>query len=436
MTLQHKSGTAAIQKLEIKSTLADLTMKFKNLMFELSYYESIDSPAVSMTLAIADGTDFKYSLPLLGGEVVDYSFSKTDIENTPSPAVIKGNMRVYKLANDRRVKRELSTYDLFLTSQEMFLDPQTSINLAVKSMRVSDIVKQLFEDKIRPIGGKRLITLDETDGLQSFVFNGGSAFTAINQLASEAKKAGSGSSSNFFFYEDNEGYHFVSLETLFKKPAKYKYYYFEDVVPGDDIHESNRLISMNHDVSFDLLSGSINGQFGIRTSFIDPVVKTFAHTDYTMKDFSSIHRIGGGFKTISDKTIAEIGVKPTRENYIISNSVGRLSDYAVKRDPMIQNTFSRRHQFLAKEEATRNQIRSNVNKIAAHGNSMLRAGDVLEIIVPTTGQRTLSEITNKSVSGKYLIVALGQRTTADGSYVTTMECVRDSFAEPIEVGVY
>lgn len=444
MSLQFRSGTAEFKKLAIKSTVADVTMQFKNLMAEMSYYESIDSPAVSMTLSIIDGTDFKYSLPILGGETVDYSFFESGggLSETARSivgnisGVIQGRMRLYKLANDRRVKREVSTYDLFLTSPEMFLDPHKSINLAVKSMRVSDIVKQLFDDRVSRVGGKRLVTIDDTDGLQSFAFNGGSPFTAINQLASEAKMVGRDSSSYFFFYEDNEGYHFVSLETLFKKTPKHKYYYLEDVVSGDDIHEKMRLISMNHDVSFDILNGSIHGQFGTRSSFIDPVAKMFSSVDYTMKDFPLLQRMSGGVKTISDSVSSEIGSVPTREKYVVSDAARRYSDYIVQREPETQNTFMRRPLFIATEEATKNQLKSNVIKIAAHGNSTLRAGDVIEIIVPASGKRSLGEVTNKSVSGRYLITALCHRITAIGNYVTTMECVRDSFAEPLETGVF
>ena len=318
----------------------------------------------------------------------------------------------------------------------MFLDPHKSINLAVKSMRVSDIVKQLFDDRVSRVGGKRLVTIDDTAGLQSFAFNGGSPFTAINQLASEAKMVGRDSSSYFFFYEDNEGYHFVSLETLFKKTPKHKYYYLEDVVSGDDIHEKMRLISMNHDVSFDILNGSIHGQFGTRSSFIDPVAKMFSFVDYTMKDFPLLQRMSGGVKTISDSVSSEIGSVPTREKYVVSDAARRYSDYIVQREPETQNTFMRRPLFIAVEEATKNQLRSNVIKIAANDNSTLRAGDVIEIIVPASGKRSLGEVTNKSVSGRYLITALCHRITAIGNYVTTMECVRDSFAEPLETGVF
>jgi len=62
---------------------------------------------------------------------------------------------------------------------------------------------------------------------------------------------------------------------------------------------------------------------------------------------------------------------------------------------------------------------------------------VIDVNVPATGKRaSVSEITNKSVSGKYLIVALCHRIRTDGTYVTTMECARDSFDEPLGVGEF
>lgn len=407
-------------------------MLVNDIVLEMSYYETIDSPAKSMTLAIADGTDFKYSLPLLGGERLTYSFSDSD--PTESDNSISGRMILYKLANDRRIKRELNVYDLFMTTEEMFVDSQKIIDLSIKSMRVSDIVSQLFQDRIGGVGGKRLVTLDETEGLQSFVFNGGSPFTAINQLASEAQSLSKSSSSMFVFFENNEGYHFTTVESLFKKPPKFKYYYAEDRILGDDSTEKFRLTSMSHDSSFDLLSGVIDGQFGIRSSFIDPVTKTYGYQDYTMSDFGKVDRLGGAVRTISDSVVSKIGQNPVREKYMIADSPRARSQYIVDRDPSAQNIFRRRPAIAALEQATKAQLGSNTLKLAAYGNSMLRAGDVIEVFVPATGKRTPGEISNKSVSGKYLVTSLCHRLGVDGTYVSTMECARDSFNEPLETG--
>jgi len=438
VTIQYKHGTGLIQKLTIESTVSPLVMHVKDIVLEMSYYESIETPAKSVTLAVADGTDFKYSLPLLGGERVSYSFSDS-ISGSGADinvGLISGDMRVYKLANDIRLKRELNTYDLFLTTDEMLTDSQKSCNLAIKSMNVSDIVKKLYNDHVEKVGKKPLHVV-ETEGLQSFTFNGGSPFSAINQLASEAKSKSQNSSSLFVFYENNKGYHFTTVEELFKAKPKYMYYYIEDVVVGDDTNEQFRLISMSHDASFDLLNGTLRGQFGTRSSYIDLVAKSYGQTDYTLNNFSKTEHLGGKFQTVSDSTVKYIGSQPVREKYVVTDGLRTTSPYIIERDPEAQNIFRRRPEFSAVEQATISQLRSNVLRLAAYGNSRLQAGDVIDVNVPATGKRaSVSEITNKSVSGKYLIVALCHRIRADGTYVTTMECARDSFDEPLGVGEF
>lgn len=429
--VQYKIGTGLLHRLTIKNTLTpSTTIAIKPLAIELSYYETVMSISKSMTISLIDSTDLQYSLPLVGGEEVAYNFS--DSSNIHE---LSGTMRLYKLSGGMRLKRGVDSYNLFLTTEEQYRDFYTAVNQSMGPDSARDIIAQIFKSTIGKTSNKKLITLDETRGLHQFVFPRISPFSAINLVTKEASSDKLNTSSYMVFFENNEGYHFTSIENLFSKPVSATYIYTEDQITGDTEIEDKRMISYSHDQSFDVLNGIAKGQFGSRVSRIDMLTKSISTDEYSYKnDFNTIERMGGTNKTISAAIENEIGIKPVREKFIISNESSPNSPY-VSGQGQSQMVSVRKHNDNSNEISARAQLSNNVLKCAVYGNSKLRAGQTVQLIIPATGVRTISDISNNTLSGKYLITELCHRfTPQDDKYITTMNCVRDSFNEPIESG--
>ena len=83
---EQRSGTGLIHGIAIKSTTTGETIDISNLVIETSYYESLEQPSISMTLSIADGVGLRSSLPIIGGEIISFSFS--DHAKTKWPSYI------------------------------------------------------------------------------------------------------------------------------------------------------------------------------------------------------------------------------------------------------------------------------------------------------------------------------------------------------------
>ena len=95
MVEQYKVGTALVKTFSISGTTPNPAVSdISSLYNEINYYESIDSPAVTMTASIVDSTDLKSSLPIVGGEGIVYDFSDSLQESIS----ITGAMRLFKLA--------------------------------------------------------------------------------------------------------------------------------------------------------------------------------------------------------------------------------------------------------------------------------------------------------------------------------------------------
>jgi hypothetical protein len=80
-----------------------------------------------------------------------------------------------------------------------------------------------------------------------------------------------------------------------------------------------------------------------------------------------------------------------------------------------------------------NQYGSNKIMIMVPGNSMLRAGQVINVEIPALEPKKDKDWKDPYLSGKYLIANLKHEIIINeqGKYTTTLELIRDSLPESI-----
>lgn len=431
MTVQpeYRSGTGVVHDLVIQSTVNSNTIDFKQLVTEISYYESIDSPVVSMYLDVIDAISFRNTLPLVGGEKVSYSIS----DSTRNAKRIRGDMTVYKLSNRVRAKQNVDSYELNLTTNTLLQDQYTVISQGLKTTNISDMVRQIFSTHIAPLTNKPLITVEDTEGTFTTVLPRVSPLTSMRYFADEAKSSNDRSTSNFFFFENSRGFHFASLQYLMRQAPKATFYYFEDRLRNDDTFDRSRIVALEQSVGFDLMSGVTNGQLGIQVLTLDPVAKRFRTSQYLYnRDYGQVDHITA-HPRVAPPVAQRFGSSISREKFIVSNSYQGTLPYITSNDGTVQNTFRRRQEFLARETSSISEMTSSMTKVMVHGNSDIAAGDTIQIIIPKAGESSLRDKQADSfVTGKYLVTAVSHRLITGGMhYSTLLECVADSYSSPI-----
>ena len=436
MAEQYKIGTALVKVFSIQSTAAaPSVIDISSLYSDFSYYESIDSPSVSITASIVDSANLKGSLPIVGGEGIVYEFS----DSMPDSLKIKGVSRVFKMSNRVRLKKGTDSYNIICTTNEFLRDQYSIVDQTYNEFTAAELVAKIVENFITPDFGKTLQSIDETDGIVRHTFTRTSPFTAIKLLAQESKSSDEKSSSVFFFFENADGYHFRSLESLFAAPPTKTFYYIEDQVGGatDSIVENNRITSIQEETGFDILGGVNRGEFGVLVSAYDPIAKQFTKKTYSHQiDYATSTHVGGGKDILSASMSQEVGASPSFEKYIVTNSNAANIDYVVENFPELQQTARKRQDFLHTETAASARIDSRTLKFAIKGDSSLRAGCTINIFYPPSGESRTDKATDRYISGKYLITALAHRITQDGNYATTIECTKDSYDQSIILGEF
>lgn len=432
---QDKTGTAIVRVFSIQSTAnPPAVMDISSMYSEMSYYESIDTPAVSMTITVVDSTNLKGMLPIVGGESIVYDFA----DSLPDSPSIKGVSRIFKMADRVRLKKGTDSYGLYCITNEMLRDQYDVVDEAYGPFTARDIVSKIIESYITPKFGKKLVSFDETDGMMMRTFTRVSPFTAIKYLSAEAKAEDPKSSSVFFFFENADGYHFRSLESMFNQPATKTFNYSEDQLSStgvESIFELNRITSMKEESGFDLMTGVNRGEFGVLISAYDPIAKKFTRKKYSHQDdYNKTDHAGGGKDIMSSGMSSELGSSPSFEKYIFTNSSAANIDYVVEKFPELQQTALRRQEFLHMETSAMARINARTMKFAIKGDSSIRAGQTINIFYPSSGDNIVNSSVDRLISGKYLITALAHRCTSQGNYTTTIECTKDSYDAPIRMG--
>lgn len=424
------SGSGLIHELSIESTTRRVILDIKNILTEISYYESIDYASPSMSLSVADGANVKTSLPIIGGETVRFSFSDSERESNR----IFGRMLVYKMSGKRRIHNGLDVYDIFLATPEMLNDSYEVIEDFQDNQTISSMVRTVFKNGVSAKTDKQLTTVEETEGPYYTTFNRISPFSTLLHLANEAKSADRRSTSNYFFFGNSRGYTFASFQYLMRQEPKKIYYYLHDRIQGDRQFDRNRIISMEESIGFDLLQGIMAGQFSTQILSLDPVAKRFRTNQYLYnRDYGAVDHLGR-YPRLSPESSQRFGSTASREKFIISNSYQGTIPYIAENESDMQNTYRRRQDFLGQETASKADLSANVTKILVHGDSSLAAGDTIIIQIPKSGEMSINDRQVDGFSGgKYLITALSHRFSPGGmTYVTAIECVKDAYSQPVD----
>jgi hypothetical protein len=285
---------------------------------------------------------------------------------------------------------------------------------------IHEIIKNVVEEYLTPITGKKLIEFEETHGIHSMVGNGVTPLSFIKQLCREAESIAY-PSSIFLFYERAEGYCFHTIDYLYSQTPKHRV--FHDLVylsqaDGDNFRQQQNYITDIHYETggFDIMQP---GQYNNKTMAFDPLRKTMQVTSYAYDQKN---------KTFSDESKKLLN-KPSLVSYVMTDSIRNSSPY------IKDNQVSRRRQnFVGKEKAVIAQYSAMKLKIVIPGNSNIYAGQTIDVVVPSKDDSSGGKMYNDDFySGKWLVSSLGHKINVPtNDYYTVLELMRPTYNRKIK----
>lgn len=397
-------------------SLSGKRIDITGMIAEISLYEDLFSNTMSGYIMLEDSLDLITNLPLIGEEQFELSLQ------TPSLSIgIEKIFYVYKL-QQLVTKKRSQTYVLNFCSKELIFSANSKVSKAF-SGNIKDTVVSIFRDP-RYLASKSQLFVDNTKNSYKFIAPYWSPLETINWLA--GKSINEKGVPNFLFYETNQSFEFVSIDTLMQAGVEREYIY-SDVDSNtafgvnDNKDDKYKIVeSIDTAVTFDYLRNLNAGMYSSRLYTMDMTTRSINTNTYDyMDDFSkSSHLEANPIRT------KELLRKKLASLYFIEKN--NYQSGALKAQGY-SNFFLQRNSLLEQLSAFKLCIK-------VFGRTDMKVGAVIKFSINEMRQILGDEIdtTGNSdyFSGRYLVTAI-RHQIINGKHSMYMEIVSDSFVKQL-----
>ena len=389
----------------------------------IDYYESIESPSISMTITFIDIDQVIGRKGITGGEYIDVIVKTGEGEDIDE----------FKITHDKQKMMLNSVRNMVTESNKQvatleFVSVETIVNETARVNKkytgnISDTVMQLLIGDKKGIGtSKKLFgpvdeKLGETDvkkdratNSYSFVGNLKRPFDTIQWLCPKAQSATD--DFGFLFYETLDGYHFRSIKSLLEQDAiTYQQTDAQDI--------SNKILQNNLNQTNDIGMNMRMGMYANRTIYVDIENQTTETVDFKASDLK-----------LNKPATLLTGIEnyPTRLMVRVDD-VGVAQVGSAKTDVQPKSELAK---YQNKSYIRNNLLFSQSLSISIPLNTTLRAGFALDIRLPLKqedGDANVDSYGNNRTndpSGRYLIGEL-RHLIGGGQSETQLKLIRDVF---------
>ena len=407
------AGDVSVGKVRVISQ-SGFYQDIANQVSGIQIFEDLLSPFITGTLVVKDSLDLINLFPFVGEEYVELDI-KTPTLKTGN---ISGKFYIYKMTDREMLKDKQVVYQLHFTSQDALIDLNKSISKTFTG-KISDIAKTLLSDKTNGIQSTRQNIIEETSNATKYTSNFWSPIKNLLYLTDHAISKNSVPS--YVFFENRDGYNFVSLDFLYKQPVianfTFDNYVRDDRPLGGSIknleEDYKRIIGIKIPTGIDYIDRITSGVYGSRMYTHDIASKKISSNNFDMLKSAKKQNRLNEFPAASKKVIyrysSTVMFKPK-----YYNNFSNFGD--VTNTQIIQERIS----LLKQAESTKIEI-------VVPGRCDYTVGRKVNVklnkIEPVS--KTDKNNTDNMFSGNYIISAINHFITKE-KHETTLELIKDS----------
>ena len=420
-----KSAPASITKAEVTSNAdAGKNANLVNGIIRMTYYESILQDSVKANIIFGDvglAVDNKSvieGLPLIGTEDFKLEFEDNN-ENK-----IKVNMNVNKVTPvyEDGSKNVIS---LDLVSEEVLRNEMGDSRCRTRENGlISDSVEKIFTDRLKT---EKPLDIEQSANRYNFIGNGRKPFYMLNLLSKQGVPQDSdGSSAGFLFFETADGYHFKSIEGLFKQDKK-KSYIFNNSTDAQAIPAGydGKVLEHQSDSSINVQSKMNMGAYKTKIILFDAYNCKYEVIEQTAEEVKeNVELAGQDLPKFNSKFDSDKKDYTRTTLYLVDS--GTLPDGDTQ-EQIDGSTLPNFEAVRTLNQSIRryNQLFSGMMEITIAGDFSLHAGDVIFVDIFSVSAEK-DDTLNRESGGLYIIADLCHFLDADATY-TKLNLARDSF---------
>lgn len=382
----------------------------------INIFEDIFSPFITGSLVLKESYDFSNLFPLVGEEVLDLVVTTPQIPN----GKISGRFHIYKMSNKTQVGDKTTMYELNFISIESLIDMNKKIS-KVYSGKISDLIVPFINDQVDGLESKKQFVIENTRNSIKYISNFWSPIKNLTFLSDNA--ISETQSPSFLFFENRDGFNFRSLENLYKGNVIQKFVrdrYTRDNFPlgGNALNiteDYKRIVDYTVVDSYDYVDRLRSGMLSSKLMSYDSTKKT-----YTVKNYSASSRFSSQIHLNPHPVFSESPIsRAVSKVFLYPRAYETFTSFG---DTTNSRIIQERTSFLKMAEAQKLNI-------TVPGRCDYTVGQVVELYLtknqPVRKNELQDEITDKILSGKYLIAAINHSIKHSG-HDCMIELVKDS----------
>ena len=409
------------------------------LLKELNIFQNIDSPFMSGNLLIEDGSGLAEVLPFIGQERIIFSL------RTPGRQKIDFNRYhgiIYSVGKRFHTSDRSQMLLLNFTSLENYKNLRTKVSHSFKGLISSMVQDILTSDNY--LGSKKPINIDVTKNIRTFVIPNITPFKAIDFLKREAVSA-TEQSPHFLFYENPDGFHFRSLDSLLGQlgtlSVEHKDTYRFEPPPSpagagggspDPEYTLPTILHWEANNNSNSFVGLRKGMYASTLYTHDIFNKNIQKFEFDyVKDRGKRNTLNQG-KSTSSTQIAQSKIDKKK-------TITEFSDAAVFVHPSGSDkmhtlgTDNNADEWLQEGRSRALERQFFTLKIETYGNTGVMVGDIIKVVIPsnkTLGSGEGKDSIDPILSGRYLVTEQHHLILPDEQmHSMVMTVMKDSFYE-------
>ena len=389
------------------------------LFLELNVFEDIMNPTVSGNVIIADAIGLYNNAPITAEESLSLSFNSKEDDETQK-VKFQRDFDIYKVSNKTKLKQDLDVYTLYFASPEFEQNMHTKVSKAYNKSADQIVKLLLTEDYPNGLGFKetsyRKLVAEASLYDENLVIPNWSPFEAIKYILRRTLPTANYKAANYVFFENRDGFNFVTIESLLKQTPKWTY--FRDVRQASARKKTSFAIEDMKVSETQNVLDNINGGMYAGTLLTHDIVKK----KYSKFEFDYLEEFDDTEHTNANPLLSQ---KSKRNE----KPLGYIKFYPTHTDlydGMPEGT-NRVDKWLLKNSSLLQQMGSVKIIITVKGNSRVQVGDLVNLDArmrnPENDQNVVAD---KYYAGKYLVTAIRHHITPD-EYNQTIELVGESY---------
>jgi hypothetical protein len=419
--------TLKFNSVSIQSSESNKKIDLTNSIVFCDYFEDILSPCVMMTIQVAASYSIYNGLPIRGGERVDL-----DIETLSGNFKLTGDYAMYVYKVSGIVSDSAKEYfTLHLCSREGLTNETARVQRKYEKKPINEHVESILKDVLQTKKFKSS-NIEKTSNSYSFIGTLKKPFHILTWLGPKGVPTTSSSGNNgktakgvagFVFYENKDGFHFRSVDTLVSstqtqnastsKESIPKYNYNPGVIESSNLNNNFNILNYNFEKNTDLMKSLRVGMYSNITYFYDLYKNQIDGITYNIN--SEVKSKLGGSKIPYPK---DFGNRPSRILFR-SSDVGMLDTEGEREDSGRDNTD------MAKSFSRYNLLFTQSLNMIVPMNVNLKAGNLIYAQFQQVDAGQSGEV-DPEQSGNYLIKEVRHHFEG-GQMISSLKLVRDSY---------